>query len=436
MSFQNQAQLQSRHHHYKSLSSQAQKADKKIFPFQSILKTKIRHLRLYNERRCYLFVLFLHFRNQMNRHVYFDNAATTPIRDEVIERMTEVMKLHYGNASSSHSYGRSSKALIENSRKTIASILNCSASEIIFTSGGTEADNLVLRSAVRDLGVIEIITSRIEHHAVLHTVEQLELEYEIKVSYVDVQEDGTIDLHHLESLLKSSHKKIVSLMHINNEIGNILDIQQVAILCKANNALFHSDTVQSIGHYKIDLQQTPIDFLVAGAHKFHGPKGVGFVFIRKNTGLKASIFGGEQERGYRAGTESIHNIVGMEEALKISYANLEAEREYILGIKKHFVNSLVQTFPDVSFNGNCADLENSTYTLVNICLPLPPEKASLLQFQLDLKGIACSRGSACQSGSNQNSHVLSQILEDDYLKRPSIRFSFSKFNTIEEVDYV
>ncbi len=372
----------------------------------------------------------------MNKQVYFDNAATTPMRDEVIHRMTEVMKLNFGNASSSHSYGRSSKSLIEQSRKTIASFLNCSASEIVFTSGGTEADNLVLRSAVRDLGVKEIITSRIEHHAVLHTVEALEKEYNIQISYVDLDVNGDVDLSHLERLLKSQHKKLVSLMHINNEIGNKLDIQKVAFICKANNALFHSDTVQSIGHYKIDLQQISVDFLAAGAHKFHGPKGIGFVFIRKNSGLKASIFGGEQERGYRAGTESIHNIVGMEEALKMSYSNLETEHAYIEDLKHYFIDTLKKSFSNVSFNGTCSDLNKSIYTLLNVCLPFPPEKASMLQFQLDLKGIACSRGSACQSGSNQNSHVLSQILDEEQLKRPSLRFSFSKFNTKEEVDYV
>lgn len=373
----------------------------------------------------------------MNKHVYFDNAATTPVRDEVINRMTEVMRINFGNASSSHSYGRSSKSLIEQSRKTIASLLKCSASEIIFTSGGTEADNLVLRSAVRDLGVEEIITSRIEHHAVLHTVENLQKEFGISVEYVKLEVDGSINLSHLEQLLvDSTKKKLVSLMHVNNEIGNKLDLDKVAQLCKTNHALFHSDTVQSIGHFDMDLQHTPIDFLAASAHKFHGPKGIGFAFIRKNSGLKASIYGGEQERGYRAGTESIHNIVGMEEALKMSYANLEAERNHIEVLKRHFISGLKKIFSNVTFNGSCADFEKSTYTLLNICLPLAPEKASMLQFQLDLKGIACSRGSACQSGSNQSSHVLSQILDEEHLKRPSVRFSFSSINTIEEVDYV
>ncbi|MGJ8593278.1 MAG: cysteine desulfurase family protein [Aquaticitalea sp.] len=372
----------------------------------------------------------------MKRQVYLDNAATTPIRDEVIRRMGEVLSVNYGNASSSHSYGRSSKALLEQSRKTIASLLNCSASEIVFTSGGTEADNLVLHSAVRDLGVTEIITSRIEHHAVLHTVDYLAKTYTITISYVDLDTNGQVDYSHLEKLLQSPNKKLVSLMHINNEIGNKLDMQKVSALCKANDTLFHSDAVQSIGHFEMDLQQIPVDFLAAGAHKFHGPKGIGFAFIRKNSGLKASIFGGEQERGYRAGTESIHNIVGMEAALKLAYAHLDSERDYILDLKHYFIDSLKNAFPDIRFNGLCDDFENSAYNLINVCLPLPPEKASMLQFQLDLKGIACSRGSACQSGSNQNSHVLSQILDGEHLKRPSIRFSFSKFNTKEDLDYV
>ncbi len=372
----------------------------------------------------------------MSRTVYFDNAATTPLRSEVIERMTEVMKTNFGNASSSHSFGRSSKALIEQSRKTIAFFLNCSASEIVFTSGGTEADNLVLRSAVKDLKVEEIITSKIEHHAILHTVEALANEFGIIVTYVDLQPNGHINYGHLEALLQSSKKQLVTLMHINNEIGNKLDIERVAELCKTNDALFHSDTVQSVGHYILDLQAIPIDFIAASAHKFHGPKGIGFAFIRKNSGLKASIFGGEQERGYRAGTESIHNIVGMEEALKISYQNLEKERDYIGDLKQYFIDSLQKAFPKVEFNGDCSDNTDSTYTLINTCLPIAPEKAAMLQFQLDLKGIACSKGSACQSGSNQNSHVLSAILNEEQLKQPSVRFSFSAFNTKDEVDYV
>ncbi|MGA1227068.1 MAG: cysteine desulfurase family protein [Tamlana sp.] len=368
--------------------------------------------------------------------IYFDNAATTPIRDEVIGAISEVLKNNFGNPSSTHSYGRSSKALIEKARKTIASFLNVSAGEIIFTSGGTEADNLILKSAVNDLGVTHVITSKIEHHAVLHTIEKLEADNNILVSYVNLNSDGFIDFAHLEVLLKTEHKTLVSLMHVNNEIGNILDLKRVAILCKANNALFHSDSVQSIGHYNIDLQEIPVDFLVASSHKFHGPKGVGFAFVRKNTTLKPMVLGGEQERGLRAGTESTHNIIGLEKALRLAYDNLEEESLYVKELKQYFINKINKQIPQVTFNGGCADFENSTYTLLNICLPIAPERASMLLFQLDLKGIACSKGSACQSGSTKNSHVLAEILNTEDLKKPSIRFSFSIYNTKEEIDYV
>lgn len=370
------------------------------------------------------------------KEVYLDSAATTQMRDEVIDRMTKVMKYNFGNASSSHHYGRSSKALIENSRKIIASYFNVSASEIFFTSGGTEVDNLVLRSAVRDLGVTQIITSKLEHHAILHTVDELVKEYGISVKFVNLEPDGHINYNHLEELFDSSEKQLVSLMYVNNEIGNKLDIKKVANLCKANKVLFHSDTVQAIGYYKLDLKDIPLDYLAASAHKFHGPKGVGFAFIRKHSGLKASIFGGEQERGLRPGTESIHNIAGMEEALKLAYDNLEQERHHILNLKQYLIDELKANFPGVLFNGGCEDFERSTYKLINVCLPITPEKGSLLQFQLDLKGIACSKGSACQSGSNQGSHVLTEILTPEQLAKPSVRFSFSKFNTKEEIDYV
>ncbi len=370
------------------------------------------------------------------KQVYFDSAATTQIRDEVIDKMISVMKQNYGNASSTHSFGRSSKVLIEQTRKTIAKILNVTAAEIVFTSGGTEADNLALQCSVRDLGVKKIITSRIEHHAVLHTIEQLEKEYGITVNYVDLDTDGHVDYNQLESLLQSPEKTLVSLMHVNNEIGNMLDIKRVGDLCKKHDALFHSDTVQSVGHFEMDLQEIHIDFMAVSAHKFHGPKGVGFAFIRKGSALKPMIFGGDQERGYRAGTESIHNIVGLEEAFKLAYENLEKDRAYILHLKSYFIKRLQDVFPDIAFNGSSGDLGKSTYTLINVRLPIPPEKALILLFQLDLKGIACSKGSACQSGSNQGSHVLAQILSDDDMNKPSIRFSFSHYNSKAEIDYV
>ncbi|MEM0516732.1 cysteine desulfurase family protein [Aequorivita flava] len=371
------------------------------------------------------------------KKVYFDSAATTQLRDDVITCISEVLQTEFGNPSSTHSYGRSSKSLLENARKEIAKLLNVSASEIIFTSGGTEADNLILNSAIRDLGVKRIITSRIEHHAVLHTVDWLKKEYNIQVEFVNLDECGQIDFENLESLLAdSSQKTLVSLMHVNNEIGNILNLKKVADLCKKYKTLFHSDTVQSVGHFELDFKEIPIDFAAAAAHKFHGPKGAGFAFIRKNSGLKPLIHGGEQERGMRAGTEAVYAIAGMAEALKLSYRKLEKERNYIAGIKNYFKNELITAFPGVKFNGNCGDNERSTYTLLNVCLPISEEKAMLLLFQLDLKGIACSKGSACQSGSEGGSHVLNEILSDEDLGKPSIRFSFSSFNKKEEVDYV
>ncbi|MEY8847745.1 cysteine desulfurase family protein [Psychroserpens sp. XS_ASV72] len=369
------------------------------------------------------------------KRVYLDNAATTPLRKEVATRMLEILNYNFGNPSSTHSYGRESKALVENCRKKIATFFKVKSSEIVFTSGGTEADNLILRSAVRDLGVEEIITSKIEHHAVLHTVESLQDEFEISVKFVDLNSDGHVNLKHLEQLLNTDKKQLLTLMHVNNEIGNKLDILKVAKMCKSHNALFHSDTVQSVGHYHLDLTEIPIDFIVASAHKFHGPKGVGFAFIRKDSGIKASVFGGEQERGYRAGTEAIHNIVGMTEALQIAYDNLDKESLYIQELKAYFIEGLKTIFTKAEFNGACENSDDSTYTLINVRLPIASEKASMLQFQLDLKGVACSRGSACQSGSHQNSHVLTEILNEEDLSDPSIRFSFSIFNTKEDIDY-
>ena len=369
-------------------------------------------------------------------NVYLDNAATTQIRDEVIKRMRDALTDYYGNPSSSHAFGRTAKTAVESARKTIAKQLNAHPSEIIFTSGGTEADNMILRSAVRDLVVKTIITSKIEHHAVLHTSEDLVKECGIVLKFVELDAHGNPKLSHLEQLLqKDDSKKLVTLMHVNNEIGNLLPIEAVAKLCEANGALFHSDTVQSIGHFVWDVQKTPIDFMVASAHKFHGPKGVGFAFIRKNSGLKPLISGGAQERGYRAGTESVHNIVGLEEAFKLAYENLKDEKEYVTGLKKYFIDNITKNIPGVTFNGLSGDLDKSTYTLVNLCLPISQERGLMLLFQLDIKGIACSKGSACQSGSDAGSHVLMEVSSEEDLKKPSLRFSFSKYNTIKELDY-
>ena len=371
----------------------------------------------------------------MSSSVYFDNAATTPLLPEVVERMQLVLSNTFGNPSSVHESGRKAKTIIETARKTIASELNVSPREIIFTSGGTESINMVLNSAVRDLDVTTIITSKIEHHAVLHAVELLEKQHQVQVHYVNLHSCGTPDYEHLEALLQQDDsKKIVSLMHVNNEVGTLLDIQKVAEMCKANNALFHSDTVQSVGHFKMDCQKIPIDFLVAAAHKFHGPKGVGFVYIRKSTNIQSFIVGGGQERGFRAGTESVHNIAGMETAFVHAYKNLENDRKYVLELKEYCKNQLIKHMPGTTFNGKCADMENSSYTILNACLPIDPKKNDLLSFHLDLNGIECSKGSACQSGASQGSHVLNELLAPEDLKKPSLRFSFSKFNSHSEVD--
>jgi len=369
--------------------------------------------------------------------VYLDSAATTQLRPEVISRMQEALTQCYGNPSSTHSFGRSAKTAIEKTRKTIAKYLNAHPSEIIFTSGGTEADNMILRCAVRDLEVTTLITSKIEHHAVLHTAEALEEEYGVNLLYVDLDEFGNPDLGHLKSLLQMDDtKKLVSLMHVNNEIGNIVNINAIGDLCEEYDALFHSDSVQSIGHFAWDVQKTRVHFLTAAAHKFHGPKGIGFTFIKRNVGLRPLLVGGAQERGFRAGTEPFHNIVGLETAFVMAYDKLEEEMAYVTELKRYFIEKISKEIPGVAFNGLSGDMTKGTYTLVNVRLPFDAEKAMMLLFHLDLKGIACSKGSACQSGSDIGSHVLSQILSAEDMERPSLRFSFSKFNTKAELDYV
>ena len=369
--------------------------------------------------------------------VYFDNAATTPIRNEVIDLMTQSMTTTFGNPSSNHGFGRSAKSIIETARKSVAKQLNCEPQEIIFTSGGTESDNMILRCAVKNLKVKTIISSVLEHHAVLHPLDELEKEGVI-IRYVDLDENGSPKLGHLKKLLEADDTiKLVSLMHINNEIGNILDLDLIGALCKANAAYFHTDAVQGIGHFAFDLKSQPIDFLAAAAHKFHGPKGIGFAFIRKNTKIDPFIVGGPQERGQRAGTESVHNIIGLQKAIEMAYENLDKERVYVLGLKKYFIAQIKKLFPTAHFNGLSENLEKSTYTLVNVSFPLVGSKAQLLDFHLDLKGIACSKGSACQSGAALGSHVLDNLKRPEEVKKQSsLRFSFSSFNTLEEIDYV
>jgi len=364
--------------------------------------------------------------------IYLDNAATTKIDAKVLELMHISMQENFGNPSSTHQFGRKAKSAVETARKNIAKQFNVSAPEIIFTAGGTEADNLILNNAVLNLGVQRIITSKIEHHAVTHTCEFLKRTQKITLDYVNVDAFGSIDLKHLEVLLsESDDKTLVSLMYINNEVGTILSADEVCALCKKYNALFHSDTVQVIGHYHLDLQTTPIDFMAASAHKFHGPKGVGFAFFKKGFGVLPMFYGGDQERGARSSTENVHSILGMEKALEIAITNLEKDKFYIENIKQYFITELKKASKEIFFNGLSSDLEKSSYTILNVRFPV---NNSMLLFSLDMAGIAVSGGSACQSGSSKGSHVLAEILKDDELDKTSVRFSFSKFTTKEEID--
>ena len=366
--------------------------------------------------------------------IYLDNAATTQIDEEVIEVIHSSMRGNFGNPSSVHQFGRKAKSAVETARKKIAKHFNVTASEIIFTAGGTEADNLILQNAVLNLKVKRIVTSKIEHHAVLHTCNHLKKTYNIIVDYVDVDEFGTVNTDHLEELLSgSATKTLVSLMLINNEIGNFLDVEKVTAICKENNVLFHSDTVQSVGHYPIDLQKTPIDFIVASAHKFHGPKGVGFAYFKKGFGILPMFYGGEQEMGARSSTENVHSILGMEKALSIAVSNLEKDKSYIEGLKKHFISELKGISNTIQFNGLSSNFTKSSYTILNVRFPYTND---MLLFSLDMAGIAVSGGSACQSGSSKGSHVLAEILNDIDADRTSVRFSFSKYTRKEEIDFV
>ncbi|APG64215.1 cysteine desulfurase [Tenacibaculum todarodis] len=365
--------------------------------------------------------------------IFLDNASTTPMYSEVISVMQQSMQDNFGNPSSIHQFGRKAKSSIENARKNIAKHFNIPSSQLVFTAGGTEADNLILINAVTNLAVTRIITTKIEHHAVLHTAVYLQKENNVEVLYVNVDEFGAVDLKHLEELLVSSPEKtLVSLMMVNNEIGNILPVEEVCEICKKHNALFHSDTVQAIGHYKIDLQKTPIDFITASAHKFHGPKGVGFMYFKKGLGVKPMLHGGEQEKGARSSTENVHAILGMDKALEIGVSNLEADSTYITDLKKYFISELKNLSDKITFNGLSSDVSKSSYTILNVRFPV---ENKMFLFNLDLAGIAVSGGSACQSGSNKGSHVLQAFLSDEDAKKTSVRFSFSKFTTKQEIDF-
>ncbi len=363
--------------------------------------------------------------------VYLDNAATTPIAPEVVEAMIPVLRNEFGNPSSTHYFGRQTKMLLETSRRTIAKYLNCAPSELIFTSGGTEADNVALNTSVHQLNVKRIISTSIEHHAVGHTLEHLEESNGVEVVLLKLDTKGNINLSELEELLKEDKITLVSLMHANNEIGTLTPIREVAALTKKYNAYFHSDTVQTMGHYNFDLNALGIDFVTCSAHKFHGPKGVGFLYVNKRIKPDVLIFGGAQERGYRGGTENLYGIVGLAKAIELAYEHLEEHAKHVQQVKTHMINRLKSIFPEVSFHGEI-NPEKSLYTVLNVCLP-KNEKSSMLLFTLDLKGVACSGGSACSSGATTASHVLTGIQAD--VTRPNVRFSFSRYTTIDEVDF-
>jgi cysteine desulfurase len=367
----------------------------------------------------------------MNK-IYFDNAATTPMDKEVLQAMLPYMETHFGNPSSIHSFGRTTRSAIEEARKSIATCLNVSPGEIFFTSGGTEADNMAIRCSVHDFKIKHAITSRIEHHAVLHTLEELDKRGDIQLHFVKIDAQGNVDLTHLEELLKFTNERtLVSLMHANNEIGTLLPLKQVGDICAKYDALFHCDTVQTMAHYAFDLQAINVHFVVGAAHKFHGPKGVGFIYIKNDARIMPYITGGSQERNMRGGTENLYGIVGIAKALAIANAHLTEHQQQVQALKQHFISELQRNFTDVQFNGN-TNPHQSLYTVLNVSFA-PNPNGEMLLFSLDIAGIAASGGSACTSGSNQGSHVLRGIGAAG--DRPSVRFSFSKMNTIEEVDY-
>lgn len=364
--------------------------------------------------------------------VYLDNAATTPLDPEVFEAMKPFMLEDFGNPSSTHSHGRKVRTAIESARKRIAELLHCTPGEIIFTSGGTEADNAVLTGGLQTYGIRNVISSRIEHHAVEQTLHQLAEKGLITLSMVDTDEKGHIDLKHLESLLREKENALVSLMHANNEIGNVLDIERVGELCAEYNAYFHSDTVQTVGHYVHDLSKIKVHGMTAAAHKFHGPKGVGFMFIRKDKKIRPFVHGGAQERNMRGGTENVYGIIGLAKAMEIAYRDLDSHTQHIKGLKQRMISRLVESIPGVTFHGDSANLERSLYTVLNVSLPESDENEMVL-FNLDLAGISASGGSACSSGATSGSHVLGALYPGS--QRGAIRFSFSKYNTEQEVDY-
>ncbi len=364
--------------------------------------------------------------------VYLDNAATTPMASEVIEVMTDVMKNNFGNPSSIHSFGRDTKAIIENARRSVAKLINAQPKEIIFTSGGTEADNMALICAVKDLGVKHIISSAIEHHAVEHTYNKLTQNNNIKLSLVKVDDKGNVNLKHLEELLaQSTQKTLVSLMHANNEIGTLLPLKEVGEMCQKYQALFHSDTVQTMAHYPFNLETINIDFLTCSAHKFHGPKGIGFLYVNKNLKINPLIEGGSQERGLRAGTENLIGIVGLAKALELANVNINEHIKEVSALKYNMLEQLQSKIKGIEVNGE-VEKDKSLYTVLSVKFP-PFDKQEVLLFMLDLEGVACSGGSACSSGANEGSHVIRGIGGD--ATRATVRFSFSRYTTKKDIDF-
>jgi cysteine desulfurase len=367
----------------------------------------------------------------MENRIYLDNAATTPMDPRVVDVMIPFLREKFGNPSSIHAHGREVRTAIERSRKTVADLLGCTPSEIFFTSGGTEADNMILRCAAETGEIEQIISSPLEHHAVLHTAEHLHKLGLIDLQLLEVDTKGVIDQNHLESLLATGKKSLISLMHGNNEIGNLNNLQDIGELAKSYGAHFHSDTVQTMGHYKHDFSTLPVHFAVAAAHKFNGPKGAGFLYMNRKNKLHPLIYGGAQERNMRGGTENVYGIVGLTKALSLAYEDMEGHDKHMRGLKAHMKNRLLEEIPGVQFNGQSGDIDNSLYTVLSVSFPAHEDNDMLL-FHLDIHGISASGGSACSSGSLQGSHVLAAIGADP--SRASVRFSFGRFNTKEEID--
>jgi len=366
----------------------------------------------------------------MGRRVYLDNAATTPIRPEVLEAMMPYLTGYFGNPSSIHQDGRASRAAIESARKTVAGWIGASTGEIFFTSGGTESNNMAIKCAVSDLGVTRIITSPIEHHCVKHSVEHLESRKAVEVDLVKIDQYGLPDFDHLEKLLATDKgKTLVTLMHANNEVGSMLDLKKLSDLCHRYGAWLHSDTVQTVGHFPINVKQTPIDFISGAAHKFYGPKGIGFIYINSRCHIHPYIDGGSQERNMRAGTENLSGIVGLSKAINLAYSEIEEDMAYVSGLKQYMRDQLTSTCPGVLFNGHPT---NSLYTVLNVSFP-PGPQTELMVMSLDIAGVSASGGSACSSGVETQSHVLEALGHP--ADRRAVRFSFSRNTTKDDIDF-